>query len=216
MKKELINTKFFINSTIIVEFERICKQRKLHYVQIYSKAGFSRQSYSYVKKTLSDPSYKFKRNLAINLGLALNLNFDEMNNFLSFGGFCLSENFVYDREVIKSINPKYKFSSSDRVGAIDVFEEFCKNKNSKHTIIYKKALLSKSNYSRIKKNCREKLNYQIERSKAILLAFALELDEEKMKSFLSEMGYHLSEHSDFDKYVLERVRTKNYDFEFLL
>lgn len=89
----------------------------------------------------------------------------------------------------------------------------------KDSEIYKKALLSKQHFSKIRNNP----HYNPTKSTAIALALALELDLEQTKDLIGRAGYALSNSSKFDliirycienrKYNLVEVNTVLYEFD---
>lgn len=92
----------------------------------------------------------------------------------------------------------------------------------KDSEIYKKALLSKQHFSKIRKNP----DYKPTKSTAIALALALELDLEAAKDLIGRAGYALTNSSKFDliiRYFIEQgiynivqINTALYEFDQML
>ena len=77
----------------------------------------------------------------------------------------------------------------------------------KDSEIYKKALLSKQHFSKIRNNP----NYKPTKSTAIALALALELDLDATKDLIGRAGYALTNSSKFDLIIQYHVEKKKYN-----
>ena len=77
----------------------------------------------------------------------------------------------------------------------------------KDSEIYKKALLTKQHFSKIRNNP----NYKPTKSTAIALALALELDLEATKDLIGRAGYTLTNSSKFDLIIRYFIEQKNYN-----
>ena len=77
----------------------------------------------------------------------------------------------------------------------------------KDSQIYKKALLSKQHFSKIRNNP----NYRPNKQTAIALALALELDLEQTKDLIGRAGYALSNSSKFDLIIRYFIEQGNYN-----
>ena len=77
----------------------------------------------------------------------------------------------------------------------------------KDSEIYKKALLSKQHFSKIRNNP----NYKPTKPTAIALALALELDLEQTKDLIGRAGYALSNSSKFDLIIRYFIENKRYN-----
>ena len=77
----------------------------------------------------------------------------------------------------------------------------------KDSEVYKKALLSKQHFSKIRNNP----NYKPTKQTAIALALALELDLDATKDLIGRAGYALSNSSKFDLIIRYFIEQKNYN-----
>ena len=77
----------------------------------------------------------------------------------------------------------------------------------KDSEIYKKALLSKQHFSKIRNNP----NYKPTKATAISLALALELDLDQTKDLIGRAGYALTNSSKFDLIIRYFIEQKNYN-----
>lgn len=77
----------------------------------------------------------------------------------------------------------------------------------KDSEIYKKALLSKQHFSKIRNNP----DYKPTKPTAIALALALELDLEETKDLIGRAGYALTNSSKFDLIIRYFIENKNYN-----
>jgi len=77
----------------------------------------------------------------------------------------------------------------------------------KDSEIYKKALLSKQHFSKIRNNP----NYKPTKPTALALALALELDLEATKDLIGRAGYALTNSSKFDLIVQYHIENKKYN-----
>lgn len=77
----------------------------------------------------------------------------------------------------------------------------------KDSEIYKKALLSKQHFSKIRNNP----NYKPTKATAISLALALELDLEETKDLIGRAGYALTSSSKFDLIIQYHIENKKYN-----
>ena len=77
----------------------------------------------------------------------------------------------------------------------------------KDSEIYKKALLSKQHFSKIRNNP----NYKPTKATAISLALALELDMEETRDLIGRAGYALTGSSKFDLIIRYFIEKKNYN-----
>lgn len=77
----------------------------------------------------------------------------------------------------------------------------------KDSEIYKKALLTKQHFSKIRNNP----NYKPTKSTAIALALALELDLEATKDLIGRAGYALTNSSKFDLIIRYFIEQGNYN-----
>ena len=68
-------------------------ERGLTDIQVYKRANLDRRLFSKIR---SNPKYNPKRQTAISLGLALELNMDEMRDLLGRAGFALSTSSKFD------------------------------------------------------------------------------------------------------------------------
>ena len=81
------------------------------------------------------------------------------------------------------------------------------NSGRKDSEIYKKALLSKQHFSKIRNNP----NYRPTKPTAIALALALELDLDATKDLIGRAGYALSNSSQFDQIIRYFIEQGNYN-----
>ncbi|MDO5134207.1 MAG: RNase III inhibitor, partial [Eubacteriales bacterium] len=72
---------------------RMIDERGLTDIQVYKRANIDRRLFSKIR---SNPKYNPKRQTAISLGLALELNMDEMRDLLGRAGFALSNANIFD------------------------------------------------------------------------------------------------------------------------
>ena len=79
--------------------------------------------------------------------------------------------------------------------------------SKKDSQIYKKALLSKQHFSKIRNNP----DYKPTKPTAIALALALELDLEETKDLIGRAGYALTNSSKFDLIIRYFIENKNYN-----
>lgn len=91
----------------------------------------------------------------------------------------------------------------------DVLFRFIDEKGAIDSAIYKKALIDRRHFSKIRSNP----DYRIGRNTAIALAFALELDEEETDELLSAAGYSLSGSDTFDLIIQFCLERKIYDID---
>ena len=77
----------------------------------------------------------------------------------------------------------------------------------KDSEIYKKANVSRKLFSKIRNN----LEYRPSKTTALAFAFALELDLEETKDFISRAGFALSHSSKFDVIIEYFLTTGNYN-----
>ena len=77
----------------------------------------------------------------------------------------------------------------------------------KDSEIYKKALLTKQHFSKIRNNP----NYKPTKPTAVALALALELDLEATKDLIGRAGYALNNSSKFDLIIQYFIQQKNYN-----
>ena len=77
----------------------------------------------------------------------------------------------------------------------------------KDSEIYKKALLSKQHFSKIRKD----LHYKPTKNTAIALALALELDLEQTKDLIGRAGYALTNSSKFDLIIRYCIENRRYN-----
>ena len=77
----------------------------------------------------------------------------------------------------------------------------------KDSEIYKKALLSKQHFSKIRNNP----NYKPTKPTAIALALALELDLEETKDLIGRAGFALTNSSKFDLIIRYFIENRNYN-----
>jgi len=80
-------------------------------------------------------------------------------------------------------------------------------RGKKDSQIYKKALLSKQHFSKIRNNP----DYKPTKATAISLALALELDLEQTRDLIGRAGYALTNSSKFDLIVRYFIEKKNYN-----
>ena len=81
------------------------------------------------------------------------------------------------------------------------------NSGRKDSEIYKKALLSKQHFSKIRNNP----NYKPTKPTAIALALALELDLDATRDLIGRAGYALTNSSKFDLIIRYFIEQKNYN-----
>ena len=81
------------------------------------------------------------------------------------------------------------------------------NSGKKDSEIYKKALLSKQHFSKIRNNPA----YKPTKQTAIALALALELDLDAAKDLIGRAGYALTNSSKFDLIIRYCIENKKYD-----
>ena len=77
----------------------------------------------------------------------------------------------------------------------------------KDSEVYKKALLSKQHFSKIRNNP----NYKPTKPTAIALALALELDLDATRDLIGRAGYALTNSSKFDLIIRYFIEQKNYN-----
>ena len=77
----------------------------------------------------------------------------------------------------------------------------------KDSEIYKKALLTKQHFSKIRNNP----NYKPTKPTAIALALALELDLEATKDLIGRAGYALTNSSKFDLIIQYHIENKKFN-----
>ena len=77
----------------------------------------------------------------------------------------------------------------------------------KDSEIYKKALLTKQHFSKIRNNP----NYKPTKPTAIALALALELDLEQTRDLIGRAGYALTSSSKFDLIICYYIEHRNYN-----
>ena len=93
------------------------------------------------------------------------------------------------------------------VGFTGKLLELIDKSGKKDSEIYKKALLTKQHFSKIRKNP----HYKPTKPTAIALALALELDLEATKDLIGRAGYALTNSSKFDLIIQYFIQQKNYN-----
>lgn len=75
----------------IDRFFEVCREKGIAHEDVYKAVDISRQCFHKICKSyLTSDTYEINRNLAIAFGLALNLNLEEMKDFLSYAGYAFS------------------------------------------------------------------------------------------------------------------------------
>ena len=122
---------------------------------------------------------------------------------------CESSTVLEEREAyapIKALSLEDMLKEAD-TGFTETLLKLIDKTGKKDSEIYKKALLSKQHFSKIRNNP----DYKPTKPTAIALALALELDLEETKDLIGRAGYALTNSSKFDLIIRYFIENKNYN-----
>ena len=122
---------------------------------------------------------------------------------------CESSTVMEEREAyapIKALSLEDMLKEAD-AGFTETLLKLIDKTGKKDSQIYKKALLSKQHFSKIRNNP----DYKPTKPTAIALALALELDLEETKDLIGRAGYALTNSSKFDLIIRYFIENKNYN-----
>lgn len=163
--------------------EDLCEKKGKSVSEVINAVGVSFANFCNIKARLSkNPARQMKRGLVLKLGRYLQLNENEMQNFLRAAGYASV-----------SMQKAEKF--------ITYLENLCANKKISLTQITDEAGISDSYFWNIKKKLKNDSQALMKRDLVLALGFALSLNEKEMQNFLEIAGYALSPVNERDKYI---------------